>query len=176
MVIDKAGLLASTWAGIGTEPIKSPATPAMWTYEQDAFQAAWDALPSFDLDVEGAQALIDEAGAAGASAKMLVALPFDEEQAVAVQAAAAQIGLDLSPEKLDLPDKIAQEFAGTEDRAYDLSVAQWGSDIPDPAGNLLVNFLSTNLVTNNSAYKNPDEYRKDPHTSEIPYNWARKDG
>ena len=37
-----------------------------------------------------------------------------------------------------------------------MSVTQWGSDIPDPAGNLLINFLSTNLVTNNSAYENPD--------------------
>ena len=37
-----------------------------------------------------------------------------------------------------------------------MSVTQWGSDIPDPAGNLLVNFLSTNLVTNNSVYVNPD--------------------
>ena len=87
---------------------------------------------------------------------MLVALPFDEEQAVAIQAAASEIGLELSPEKVEITDKIAQEFSGTEDRAYDMSVTQWGSDIPDPAGNLLVNFLSTNLVTNNSAYKNPD--------------------
>jgi peptide/nickel transport system substrate-binding protein len=156
MAIDKNGLLQSTWGGIGQAPIKSPATPAMWTYEQDAFQTAWDALPEYSLDLEGAKALIDEAGAAGASASMLVALPFDEEQAVAIQAAASQIGLDLSPEKLELTDKIAREFSGTEDRDYDMSVTQWGSDIPDPAGNLLVNFLSTNLVTNNSAYKNPD--------------------
>lgn len=156
MAIDKAGLLESTWGGIGQQPIKSPATPAMWTYEQDAFQAAWDELPEYSVDIEGAKALIDEAGAAGASAKMLVALPFDEEQAVAIQAAASQIGLDLSPEKVEITDKIAQEFAGTEDRAYDMSVTQWGSDIPDPAGNLLVNFLSTNLVTNNSVYVNPD--------------------
>ncbi len=25
-------------------------------------------------------------------------------------------------------------------------------------------------------YKNPDEYRVDPHTNDIPYDWARKDG
>ncbi len=156
MAIDKDGLLQSTWGGIGQAPIKSPATPAMWTYEKDAFQAAWDGLPEYTVDIEGAKALIDEAGAAGASAKMLVALPFDEEQAVAIQAAASQIGLDLSPEKIELTDKIGREFSGTEDRDYDMSVTQWGSDIPDPAGNLLINFLSTNLVTNNSAYKNPD--------------------
>jgi peptide/nickel transport system substrate-binding protein len=156
MAIDKAGILASTWGGIGQAPIKSPATPAMWTYEQDAFQTAWDALPSYDLDLEAAKALVDEAGATGAKGNMLVALPFDEEQGVAVQAAAKQIGLELTPDKVEITDKIAKEFAGTEDREYSLSVSQWGSDIPDPAGNLIVPFLSTNLVTNNSAYKNPD--------------------
>jgi peptide/nickel transport system substrate-binding protein len=155
MAIDKAGLLESTWGGVGQSGIKSPSTPAMFTYEQDTFQQAYDALPSFDLDLEKAKALVQEAGATGAKAEMLVALPFDEEQAVAIQAAAKQIGLDLSPKKVEITDKIAQEFAGKETRQYHLSVTQWGSDIPDPAGNLLVPFLSKNVVTNNSAYHNP---------------------
>jgi dTDP-4-dehydrorhamnose 3,5-epimerase len=25
-------------------------------------------------------------------------------------------------------------------------------------------------------YKNPDEFRMDPHTNDIPYDWSRKDG
>jgi peptide/nickel transport system substrate-binding protein len=153
--IDKAGMLQSVWAGEGEAGIKSPATPAMWTYSKDIFQEAYDALPSFDLDLEKAKALIEEAGATGTKAKMLVALPFDEEQALIIQDAGRQIGLDLSPEKLPLPDKIAQEFAGKETRDYALSISQWGSDIPDPAGNLLIPFLSANVVTNNTAYHNP---------------------
>ncbi len=152
--LDKRGILASTWGGIGQAPIKSPATPAMWTFEQDTFQAAYDALPSFDQDLEQAKQLVKDAGAEGAEAEMLVALPFDEEQAVAIQAAGKEIGLDLSPKKLEITDKIAQEFAGKETRDYHLSVTQWGSDIPDPAGNLLVPFYSKNVVTNNSAYHN----------------------
>ena len=154
MAIDKAGILQSTWGGIGQAGTKSPATPAMWTYEQDTFKAAYDALPSFDLDIEKSKALVKEAGAEGAKAEMLVALPFDEEQAVAIQAAGKQIGLDLSPKKLELTDKISREFAGKETRDYHLSVTQWGADIPDPAGNLLVPFYSKNVVTNNSAYHN----------------------
>lgn len=154
--LDKRGILASTWGGIGQAPIKSPATPAMWTFEQDTFQAAYDALPSFDQDLEKAKQLVEDAGAEGAKAEMLVALPFDEEQAVAIQAAGKEIGLDLSPKKLEITDKIAQEFAGKETRDYHLSVTQWGSDIPDPAGNLLVPFHSKNVVTNNSAYHNAE--------------------
>ena len=33
-----------------------------------------------------------------------------------------------------------------------------------------------NYTTECYNYAEPDEYRLDPHTSEIPYNWARKDG
>lgn len=33
-----------------------------------------------------------------------------------------------------------------------------------------------NTVTECYNYKNPDEYRKPPHGSDIPYDWTRKDG
>jgi dTDP-4-dehydrorhamnose 3,5-epimerase len=33
-----------------------------------------------------------------------------------------------------------------------------------------------NIPTEPYNYKNPDEYRLDPHTTDIPYNWSRKDG
>ena len=97
MAIDKHGLLQSTWGGIGQAPIKSPATPAMWTYEKDTFQQAYDALPVVrprHRDGEGARRGGRRDGGKG---NILVSLPFDEEQAVAIQAAAKEIGLDLTP-------------------------------------------------------------------------------
>jgi dTDP-4-dehydrorhamnose 3,5-epimerase len=33
-----------------------------------------------------------------------------------------------------------------------------------------------NIPTELYNYKKPDEYRLDPHTVEIPYDWSRKDG
>ena len=33
-----------------------------------------------------------------------------------------------------------------------------------------------NIVTECYNYKEPDEYRKHPHGSDIPYDWSRKDG
>ncbi len=33
-----------------------------------------------------------------------------------------------------------------------------------------------NIVTECYNYQNPDEYRKPPHNSDIPYDWTRKDG
>lgn len=36
--------------------------------------------------------------------------------------------------------------------------------------------INVNLVTEPYDYQNPDEFRIDPHSGEIPYDWARKDG
>ncbi len=36
--------------------------------------------------------------------------------------------------------------------------------------------LIVNIPTELYNYENPDEYRVPPHTDEIPYDWARKDG
>jgi dTDP-4-dehydrorhamnose 3,5-epimerase len=36
--------------------------------------------------------------------------------------------------------------------------------------------LIVNLPTETYNYERPDEQRLDPHTSDIPYNWKRKDG
>jgi len=33
-----------------------------------------------------------------------------------------------------------------------------------------------NVVSEPYDYQNPDEYRIDPHSTEIPYDWTRKDG
>ena len=154
MAIDKAGLLAATWGGLG-QTVKSPATPAMWTFEKDTFQKAYDELPSFGLDLEKAQSLIKQAGATGAKGDILNSLPYDSEQAIAVQAAAKQIGLDLTPRKVEYTEKISEELSGKPTRQYSTSCTQWASDFPDPAGQLDVLYNSMNLVTNNTVYKNP---------------------
>lgn len=36
--------------------------------------------------------------------------------------------------------------------------------------------IIVNTVTEVYDYKKPDEFRIDPHNSEIPYDWSRKDG
>jgi peptide/nickel transport system substrate-binding protein len=155
MAIDKEGLLQSTWGGLGESGIKSPATPAMWTFEKDTFQQAYDQLPGFELDVEGAKALISEAGAEGAQGDILSSLPYDAEQAIAIQAAGEEIGLNLTPKKVEFTEKLTAELSGKPTRTYSSTATQWASDIPDPAGQLFVLFHSKNLVTNNTAYKNP---------------------
>jgi dTDP-4-dehydrorhamnose 3,5-epimerase len=36
--------------------------------------------------------------------------------------------------------------------------------------------MCINLPTETYKYDEPDEYRVDPHSKEIPYDWDRKDG
>ena len=36
--------------------------------------------------------------------------------------------------------------------------------------------IMINIPTELYNYDNPDEYRIDPHSGEIPYDWSRKDG
>ena len=67
----------------------------------------------------------------------------------------APIGLKLTPRKVEFTDKLTQELSGEPTRKYNSTATQWASDIPDPAGQLFVLFHSKNLVTNNTAYKNP---------------------
>jgi peptide/nickel transport system substrate-binding protein len=151
--IDKAGLLKSVWAGLG-QVVKSPVMPALWTYEQGIFKSAYRKLPAFAPDIKKAKGLIEAAGAKGATASMLVSTSFEQELGLAIQAAGKQIGLNLTLTKVPATQKLSREFSG-KPRDYDMSVSEWGSDIPDPSGNLVLPFMSQNLFTNDSQFRNP---------------------
>jgi peptide/nickel transport system substrate-binding protein len=150
--IDKNGLLKSVWAGLG-KPSKSPAVPPLWTYAQPTFAKAYAGLPAFAPDFDKAKKLIEAAGAQGASAKLLVGTAFEQQLGVGIQAAGAQIGLNLQLDKVPPTQKLGREFSG-KTRDYDASVSEWGSDIPDPSGNLILPFYSKDVFTNASQYRN----------------------
>jgi peptide/nickel transport system substrate-binding protein len=152
--IDKAGMLKAAYANEG-DLMYSAATPAMWTFAKEKFSAAYAELPKFAQDITKAKQLINEAGAAGTSAKILTNSAF-QDQAVAVQAAGKEIGLSLQIDQVPNSNLLAEEFSGKSTRSYELAVAEWASDVPDPAGTLFVCFYSKNLVTNTSLYSNPE--------------------
>ena len=69
----------------------------------------------------------------------------------------AQLGITIEANKTTYQENIAQQFGAHDD--YDIFVGSWGSDFPDPSGNLRPNFGSENIVAggaNASAYSNPD--------------------
>jgi peptide/nickel transport system substrate-binding protein len=68
----------------------------------------------------------------------------------------SKLGITIKARKVTYQENVALQFGEHND--YDILVASWGSDFPDPSGNLRPNFASENIVAggaNSSAYQNP---------------------
>jgi peptide/nickel transport system substrate-binding protein len=152
--LDKQGIVDSVYAGYAQES-KSPAPPDLWTYSEETWQTAYDELPDYAQDIDQATQLIQQAGADGASADLVYTGDVDAQTAIAVQDAASQIGLKITPRKLPPAQLTALQYAdGPKD--YDSTLLTWGSDFPDPIGNLNYPFNSGLPVTNVVEYANPE--------------------
>jgi peptide/nickel transport system substrate-binding protein len=157
---DKAGLRGLYWPD-SPETKATLVYPTMWTFEKDAWQAAWDELPAYDYDLEKARQLLDESGVAdqlnGLTISYYESTPSIKGIAESFIDSMAQLGITIEANKTTYQENIAQQFGPHDD--YDLFVGSWGSDFPDPSGNLRPNFGSENIVaggSNASAYSNPE--------------------
>ena len=67
----------------------------------------------------------------------------------------SKLGITIKAQKVTYQEAVALQFGEHND--YDIIVGSWGSDFPDPSGNLRPNFASENIVAggaNSSAYTN----------------------
>jgi peptide/nickel transport system substrate-binding protein len=157
--VDKAGLRQLYWPD-------SPATkatlvyPTLWTFEGEAWEAAWEGLPAYDQDLDMARQLLDESGVAdqlnGLTISYYESTPSIKGIGESFIDAMSQLGITIEANKTTYQENIAQQFGAHDD--YDIFVGAWGSDFPDPSGNLRPNFGSENIVAggaNASAYSNP---------------------
>jgi len=159
--VDKAGLRALYY---GAETPATKATlvyPSMWVFEQDAWTAAWDALPAYDQDLAKAQELLDASGVAdqlnGMTISYYESTPSIKGIAESFIDSMSQLGITIEANKITYAEAVSLQF-GTHDD-YDILVGSWGSDFPDPSGNLRPNFGSENIVAggaNASAYTNAE--------------------
>ena len=70
MAIDRPGLATALYKG-AAYPARALASPGTWGYGADTFTAAWNALPDVSQpDLEGAKALVKDAGAEGATIRL----------------------------------------------------------------------------------------------------------
>jgi peptide/nickel transport system substrate-binding protein len=106
--------------------------PRLWTFEQEKWQAAYDQL-------NGMVITTDEN-------------PLSLGMALALQAAAAELGYQLEINKVTYQENITLAFGGARD--YDIIATAWGSDFPDPAGNLLPVFHSRYVGDGGSNFGN----------------------
>ena len=146
--------------GADADPTKATlVNPSLWTFAKDAWQAAWDQLPAYDVDLAKAKQLLDESGVAdklnGTEIAYYESTPSIKGAAEAFIDSMSKIGITIKARKVTYQENVALQFGEHND--YDILVASWGSDFPDPSGNLRPNFASENIVAggaNASDYEN----------------------
>lgn len=146
--------------GADAEPTKATlVNPSLWTFEKDAWAAAWEQLPSYDFDLAKAKQLLDASGVAdqlnGTEIAYYESTPSIKGAAEAFIDSMSKLGIEIKARKVTYQESVALQFGEHND--YDIIVASWGADFPDPSGNLRPNFASENIAAggaNVSAYEN----------------------
>ncbi len=133
----------------------------MWTFDQPDWQTAWDTLPAYDQDLEKARQLLDESGVAdqlnGKTIAYYESTPSIKGIGESFIDSMSKLGIDIKAAKETYQEAVNLQFGAHDD--YDIIVGSWGSDFPDPSGNLRPNFASENIAeggANASAYTNPE--------------------
>ena len=128
-------------------------------------------LPAYDVDLDKAKALLAESGVAdqlnGKTIAYYESTPSVKGAAEAFIDAMGKVGITIKARKVTYQEAVALQFGEHND--YDIIVGSWGSDFPDPSGNLRPNFASENIVAggaNSTAYTNAavDELLADSRT------------
>ncbi len=148
--------------GADADPTKATlVNPSLWTFEQDAWQAAWDQLPAYDQDLTKAKQLLDESGVAdqlnGTEIAYYESTPSVKGAAESFIDTMSKLGITIKARKTTYQESVAIQFGPHDD--FDIMVGSWGSDFPDPSGNLRPNFASENIVAggaNVTSYDNPE--------------------
>jgi peptide/nickel transport system substrate-binding protein len=145
----------------GADAIATKATlvnPTLWATlgDEAAWQAAWDALPGYDYDEAMARQLLDESGVKDQLQNKEIAYyestPSIKGAAEAFIDAMGKLGVTIKARKVTYQESVALQFGEHND--YDIIVASWGSDFPDPSGNLRPNFASENTAAGGANVSN----------------------
>lgn len=130
--LDYPSIIKNDTAGAGS-PAKALATPGSWGYAVDAYQAAWDALPTPAQDLEAAKQLVAESGVE--NPRLVIAafseLPDSVNSALVLQSAANAVGFDASVEKVGF-DFAATLFSGEKKPDIDIFATNYLSLVTDP--------------------------------------------
>jgi peptide/nickel transport system substrate-binding protein len=131
-----------------------PIPPALWTMEKEKWEAAYSEIPDYVLDLEKAKQLLSESSVPnGFNAKILTdGDSYRMNVALALQAAVKPLGINLDIDKVTGEELNTRAWGGARD--YDIVVQNWAADFPDPAGNLVPLFHSSNSADGGSNFGN----------------------
>ena len=146
-------------AGEASTPL--PNSAALFGSEVDAWTEYAANAPAHTYDVEAAKAMLAEAGYADGFECTLVINDnsLRNSMALAIQEQLAQVGITVTIEKVSTDEHTAMQFGEVLDangvRDYDMLMAGWEADYPDPSGNLLPLCQGGNS-SNAAAYNNEE--------------------
>ena len=116
--VDKAGHPRScTTARTRPDTKATLVYPTMWTFDQPAWQAAWDALPAYDQDLEKAKQLLEESGVAdqlnGKTISYYESTPSIKGIGESFIDSMSKLGIDIEAQKVTYQEAISLQFGAT---------------------------------------------------------------
>lgn len=146
-------------AGMPGTPLAS--SDALFTIQPERWTEYLDKLPAHTYDPDAAKELLAKAGYAdGFSCNVIINdSTLRNSMALAMQEQLGQVGIELSIEKVSGDEHTAYQFGDilAEDglRDYDMIMAGWESDFPDPSSNM-ESLYTSGLSSNAADYKNDE--------------------
>lgn len=131
----------------------------------DDWQKFADTLDNYSYNIEKAkECLAASAYPDGFDCRLAVSnISYYQSMAVYIQAALAEIGINVSVEQHTYDEMITIQFGNLLDadgyNDYDMGLFDWQADFPDPAGNVRPILISSNAGaggSNTSSFKNAD--------------------
>lgn len=126
----------------------------VWTFAKDKWSAAYAKIPDSNYDLSVAKQYLKKSKYPNGFKATITIFedPLKDATALALQAAAKSLGITLTINKITADQFNTLQFSGQ--RNYDIIITDWGSDFPDPAGNLQPVFASVNAGDGGSNFAN----------------------
>lgn len=136
----------------GTKGGQLPMTDSLFTVEPERWQEYVESLPGHVYDLEKAKEYMAKSSVPeGFSCNVLVSQADSQRYDVALvlQQSLSQIGIDVEVVSVTSDELYSYQFGNILDkdgvRDYDMLVATWGADYPDPSGNLYPLYTTSNI-------------------------------
>lgn len=141
--IDIDSLIANVIKESGTKGGNLPMTDSLFTIETERWQEYVEGLPGHEYNIEKAkECMANSSVPEGFSCELKVSQADSQRYDVAlvVQNALKEIGIEVDVVGVTSDELYSYQFGNVLDengvRDYDMLVATWGADYPDPAANL----------------------------------------
>lgn len=161
MAIDFDSFCTNLVGNTGDAPTALPSSKALFTIEPERWESYAASAPKYTLDVDGAKALLAKAGYPNGFDCVLTVSEDNLRGsiALAMQQNLEAIGINMEIKKVSNDEHTAYQFGDILDsnglRDYDMIMAGWEADYPDPSGNLVPLYQGGN-ISNTAAYDNAE--------------------